>query len=103
MRGSDVSHPDRLSRRIRYSSSIAFTGAWTPLSASTTAFCVIELTFDVAWLCSALQAATIFAGPIVQPQRQPVIAYAFDADPQITAFSGQSSARIFGRLCGTGS
>src|SRR5262252_1428706 len=101
MRGSDVSHPYKLSRRVRYSSSIAFTGVWTPLSASTTAFCVIELTFEVAWLWIALHAATIFAGPIVQPQRQPVIAYAFDADPQMTPVSGQSSARIFGRLCAT--
>src|SRR3954466_2642553 len=103
MRGSAVSHPDRLSRRTRFSSSIALTGVCTPFSASTTAFCVIELTFDVAWLWSALHAAIIFAGPIVQPQRQPVIAYAFDAEPQTTAASGQSSARILGRLCGTGS
>ncbi len=88
---------------MRYSSSIAVTGVCTPFSASTTAFCVIELTLDVEWLWSALQAATIFTGPIVQPQRQPVIAYAFDADPQMTAVSGHSSARIFGRLCGTGS
>ena len=35
---------------MRYSSSIAVTGACDPFSASTTAFCVIELTFDVAWL-----------------------------------------------------
>src|SRR3954471_10913060 len=103
MRGSAVSQPDRLSRRTRYSSSIALTGVCTPFSASTTAFCVIELTLDVAWLWIALQAATILTGPIVHPQRQPVIAYAFDADPQMTACSGQSSAMIAGRLCGTGS
>ena len=35
---------------MRYSSSIAFTGACDPVSAFTTAFCVIELTFEVAWL-----------------------------------------------------
>src|SRR4051812_40235815 len=103
MRGSEVSQPDKLSRRTRYSSSIAFTGACDPVNASTTAFCVIELTLDVVWLCSALHAAIIFAGPIVQPQRQPVIAYAFDADPQMANVSGHSSARIFGRLCGTAS
>ena len=45
-----------------------------PVSAATTAFCVIEQTFDVEWLWSALQAATTAAGPIAQPQRQPVIA-----------------------------
>src|SRR5215475_634093 len=101
MRGSAVSHPYQLFRRVRYSLSIVLTGVCTPVSASTTAFCVIELTFDVAWLWIALQAAIIFAGPIVQPQRQPVIAYAFDADPQITPVSGHSSATIFGRLCGT--
>src|ERR1043166_1726042 len=103
MRGSAVSHAERLSRRVRYSSSIAFTGACTPVSASTTAFCVIEVTLDVAWLWIALHAAIILAGPIVRPQRQPVIAYAFDAEPQMTALSGQTSARILGRLCGTGS
>jgi hypothetical protein len=55
------------------------------VSAATTAFCVIEHTLEVEWLCSALQALTTGAGPTVQPQRQPVIAYAFDADPQSTA------------------
>ncbi len=43
------------------------------------------------------------AGPSCQPQRQPVIAYAFDAEPQRTVRSRQVSARIAGRLCGTGS
>ena len=33
-----------------------------PVSAATTAFCVIEQTFDVEWLCSALHAATTCAG-----------------------------------------
>src|SRR5215471_8393583 len=98
MRGSAVSHPYKLSRRVRYSSSIVFTGVCTPFSASTTAFCVIELTFDVAWLWIALHAAIIFAGPMVQPQRQPVIAYAFEADPQITPVSAHNSARILGKL-----
>ena len=45
-----------------------------PLSAAVTAFCVIEQTFDVEWLWSALQAPTSAAGPTAQPQRQPVIA-----------------------------
>src|SRR5215471_14477486 len=101
MRGSAVSHPYKLSRRVRYSSSIVFTGVCTPFSASTTAFCVIELTFDVAWLCIALHAAMNFAGPIAQPQRQPVIAYALEADPQSTPVSGHNSATTFGRLCAT--
>jgi hypothetical protein len=52
-----------------------------PVNPATTAFCVIEHTFDVEWLWSALHADTTAAGPTVQPQRHPVIAYAFDADP----------------------
>jgi hypothetical protein len=35
---------------------------------------VIEQTFEVEWLCSALQAPTSAAGPSAQPQRHPVIA-----------------------------
>ena len=64
---------------------------------------VIELTFDVEWLWIAFSAATTAAGPSVQPQRHPVIAYAFDADPQITARSRQCLPSTAGRLCGTGS
>jgi hypothetical protein len=45
-----------------------------PVSAATTAFCVIEQTFDVEWLCSALAACTTGFGPTSQPQRQPVMA-----------------------------
>jgi len=41
--------------------------------AATTAFCVIEQTFDVWWLCRAPQAEITSFGPTVQPQRQPVI------------------------------
>ncbi len=63
---------DRAARR--YSSSISVTQSCGPVSAAMTAFCVIEQTFDVEWLCSALQAAITAAGPIAQPQRQPVIA-----------------------------
>ena len=98
-----MSHPDRWSRRVRYSSSIVLTGVCTPFSASTTAFCVIELTFDVVWLWIALHCAIIFAGPIVQPHRHPVIAYAFDAEPHSTVWSRALSASTFGRLCGTAS
>jgi hypothetical protein len=38
------------------------------------AFCVIELTLEVAWPCNALHCVMNDAGPIAQPQRQPVIA-----------------------------
>ena len=60
------------------------------------------LTFEVEWLWSALQAAIILTGPIVQPQRQPVIAYAFDADPHSTV-SSHFFTSTTGRLCGTAS
>ena len=71
-----------------------------PLSAATAAFCVIDETFEVEWLWSALQALISGAGASAQPQRQPVIAYAFDADPHTTARSRIRPARTPGRLCG---
>src|SRR5262245_26043939 len=103
MRGSAVSQPWRLSRRFLYSFSIIVTGSWDPVSAATTAFCVIDETFDVAWLWSAFCAAMTAAGPSDQPHRQPVIAYALDAEPQITARSRQCRSRMPGKLCGVGS
>src|SRR5579864_883144 len=103
MRGSAVSHSCTASRRVRYSFSMAVTGACEPVSAATAAFCVMEVTFDVEWLCSALEAAMTAAGPICQPHRQPVMAYAFDDDPHKTVRSRQVPARMPGRLCGTGS
>ena len=45
-----------------------------PFNAAVTAFCVIEFTLEVEWLCNALHALMSAAGPSVQPQRQPVIA-----------------------------
>ena len=73
------------------------------MSPATTAFWVIEHTFDVEWLCSALHAATTSLGPSVQPHRQPVIAYAFDAEPQRIVLSRIVRASTPGRLCGVGS
>src|SRR5437016_5674065 len=101
MRGSAVSHPCSWSRRLRYSSSIARTGSCDPVNAATAAFWVIDDTFDVAWLWMASHAATKAGGPMVQPQRHPVIEYAFDAEPQMTPRSRHLRATIPGRLCGT--
>ena len=70
------------------------TGACGPVSAASAAFCVIDETFDVEWLWSAFAAATTARGPSAQPQRQPVIAYAFDADPPDTVRSRRRSTRI---------
>src|SRR3954462_11999398 len=84
MRGSADSHSHSRSRRSRYSSSISVTHSWGPRSAASTAFCVIEQTFDVEWLWMALHALTSGAGPTAQPHRQPVIAYTFEADPHST-------------------
>ena len=67
------------------------------------AFCVIELMFDVEWPWTTLHCAIMSFGPIAQPQRHPVIAYAFDAALQTTVLSRIRSNRIFTRLCGTGS
>ena len=58
-----------------------------PRSASTAAFCAIEVTFDVLWLCSFMMAATTGSGPSTQPTRQPVIAYVFDAEPATSTVS----------------
>ncbi len=82
---------------------MAVTGACEPVSACTAAFCVIEVTFDVSWLCSATAAEVTACGAIAQPQRHPVIEYAFEDDPQRTARSRQRVASTFGRLCGTAS
>ncbi len=53
---------------------MASTHCCGPVSAAIAAFCVIELTFDVEWLCSAFAADTTAFGPAIHPQRQPVIA-----------------------------
>src|SRR5689334_21508942 len=89
MRGSAVSQSYTRSRRCRYSSSIARTGACDPLSATIAARCAMVDTFEVEWLWIAPIAAITFAGPSAQPQRQLVIAYAFDAEPHKTARSRQ--------------
>ena len=61
------------------------------------------MTFDVEWLWIASDAAITAAGPIAQPQRQPVIAYAFDADPQMhRQIAARAPPARAGRLCGTG-
>ena len=73
-RASALSQSYRLSRRRRYSSSIARTVSCGPVSAWMAAFCVIDETFDVEWLWMAPQAAMSGAGPRAQPQRQPVMA-----------------------------
>ena len=49
-------------------------------------------------LQTLLWAMTSF-GPIAQPQRQPVIAYAFDAALQITVRSRIRSSRMPTTLC----
>ena len=67
--------------------------------ASKAATWAMLLGFDVEWLWSALQALTRGAGASAQPQRQPVIAYAFDAEPHSTVRSRCSSNSTFGRLC----
>ena len=74
-----------------------------PSSAARAAFCVIEQTFDVEWLCSALHALTSAAGASAHPHRHPVIAYAFEDEPQRTEWSRMRSTRIRGRLCGVSS
>src|SRR5688572_28433777 len=103
MSGLAVSHACRLSRRCRYSFSIAVTPSCDSVSAESAAFCVIDEMFDVAWLRIVLQAPIRSGGPIVQPQRHPVIAYDFDADPQRMARSRIRSNSTLARLCGTGS
>ena len=45
-----------------------------PRSASTAAFCAIEVGFEVEWLCSLVMAVTIGVGARPKPMRQPVMA-----------------------------
>ena len=79
------------------------TSSCGPVSAAMAAFWVTELTFEVACPCSELHWVMNAAGPIAQPQRHPVIAYAFEAALHRTARSRSLSTRMRGRLCGTGS
>ena len=70
---------------------------------ATTAFCVIEQTFDVEWLCSALQAATTAAGaerPAAPPAGHRV---GLRRRPAQHGAIAQSRASTPGRLCGAGS
>src|SRR4030095_16576694 len=101
MRGSAANQPINLSRRVRYSLSMAVTGSRDPVNACTAAFCEIDATFDVECPCSVLAAATISLGPRIQPQRHPVIEYAFDAEHANSARSRILSVSTFTRLCGT--
>ena len=52
-----------------------------PFSATTPAFCTNDVMFDVEWPWITLNAVVSSFGAIVQPARQPVIAYVFDSDP----------------------
>src|SRR5438477_3887806 len=102
MRGSAESHVYSRSRRRRYSSSISVTQSCGPRSAASAARCEIEQTLEVEWLWMALHAFTRAAGPTAQPQRQPVIAYDFEAEPQSTARSRLCRDSTPMMLCGTG-
>src|SRR5687767_12816474 len=101
MPGFAVSHAWMLSRRLRYSSSITLTGSCDPVMAASAAFCVTDVTFDVdcPWITLKVEVSSFVA--IVHPQRQPVMAYDFDADPASTVRSRWRSKSTFGRLCGT--
>ena len=55
LRRQPLAQPDRGACGTR--SSISVTQSCGPVSAATTAFCVIEQTFEVEWLCSALHGA----------------------------------------------
>src|SRR5580704_5029606 len=69
------------SRRLRYSASMSGTESCDPFSASTAAFCAIDVGFEVEWLCSFIIAPIIGSGASPYPMRHPVIAYVFDAVP----------------------
>src|SRR5688572_31603187 len=101
MRGSSENHSSSLSRRVLYSLSIAPTGSCEPVNACRAAFCEIDATFDVECPCRVSAAVTTSLGPRIQPQRQPVIEYAFDAEPHRMVRSRMRSVSTFTRLCGT--
>src|ERR671918_823627 len=101
MPGCAVSHAWMLSRRFLYSFSITTTASCDPDTAASAAFWVIDVMFDVVWPWIVLKAEVSSFGAIVQPQRHPVIAYDFDAEPAITVRSRWRSNSTFTRLCGT--
>src|ERR1700676_3385119 len=77
-------NPARMRSRLRaYSASIAPTESIGPRAASSAAYCVIEVVFDVDWLCSLVTAAINGCGASKYPMRQPVIANVFENDPTI--------------------
>ena len=63
----------------------------------------LEHALLVEWLWMALQAATTSFDASSQPHRQPVMAYALDAEPVRMVRSRIRSTSTLGRLCGTGS
>ncbi|GMA88001.1 hypothetical protein GCM10025868_32510 [Angustibacter aerolatus] len=81
-------------RRRSKASRIACTADRSPVSAVTAARCETFATFDVACDCRLVAAFTTSFGPIIQPTRQPVIAYVL-ATPfsttQVSASSGTST------------
>src|SRR4051794_1897900 len=54
---------------------ISTTASRGPVTAASAACCATLLTFDVECDCRLVDAAITSAGPIIQPTRQPVIAY----------------------------
>src|SRR4051812_49131463 len=99
MPGLAVSQPWMLSRRSRYSASIDLTASCLSESAANAAFCVIDMIFEVDCPCTVLISVVSSFGATVQPQRQPVIAYALDADPASIVRARLRSNSTFGRLC----
>jgi hypothetical protein len=54
---------------------IISTSSSEPDTAASAARCETFATFDVAWLWKLVDALMMSSGPIIQPTRQPVIAY----------------------------
>ncbi len=74
---------------------ISSTAARSPETAASAAACETFATFEVACDCRFVAALTTSAGPIIQPTRQPVIAYVL-ATPLTTTHRSASSGTSVG-------
>src|SRR5512139_2981598 len=65
---------------LRLSNSAFITGrkSWGPRSASSAAFCEMDVGFDVLWLWMLAMAVMTSLGPAAKPMRQPVMAWDLD-------------------------
>ena len=80
-------------RRRSNASRIVATADRSPDTAASAATCETFATFEVAWLCRLVAALMTSFGPIIQPTRQPVMAYVLATPLTTTQRSAISGLR----------